>query len=329
MRAIRFHRTGGPEVLRLDEIATPEPAAGEVRVAVAYAGVNFIDTYLRSGLYDPGALPAAVGKEGAGTVDAVGDGVEGIAVGDRVAYFDASGSYADAVVLPARRALAVPAEMSLATAAALPLQGMTADYLVRSIGRVRAGDVVLIHAVAGGVGLLATQLAKRAGATVLGTCSTPGKAERARAAGCDRPILYTQVDFVDEVLAATGGRGADLVLDSVGRDTFAGSVRSTRVRGTLVCYGQSSGMIEPFSPRPTLGSRTLVTASLFDYVRERQELTERWRRVAVAAAAGELAIAVDRVHPLAEAATAHRRLEARATSGKLLLAATADGGDLR
>lgn len=153
----------------------------------------------------------------------------------------------------------------------------------------------------------------------MGTCSTPAKAEAARAAGCDHPILYTEVDFADAVLAATGGRGCDLVLDGVGRTTFAGSVRATRVRGTLVLYGQASGMIEPFSPRPVLGSRTLVTASLFDYVRETAELIERWRRVAADAADGRLALSIDRIFPLAEASEAHRRLESRATSGKLLL----------
>jgi len=320
VRAIRFDAPGGPEVLRLEEIPAPAPAPGEIRIAVEYAGVNFIDCYLRGGLYDAGPLPAGLGKEGAGTVDAVGDGVEGVAVGDRVAFCEARAAYAELVTLPAARAVPVPEAMSWPTAAALPLQGMTADYLVRDIGQVKPDDVVLIHAAAGGVGRLVTQLAKRAGATVLGTCSTPAKAAIAQAAGCDAAILYTEVDFADAVLAATGGRGADLVLDSVGRATFAGSVRATRVRGTLVCYGQSSGMIEPFSPRAALGSRTLVTATLFDYVRRREELLERWRRVAGLAAAGELAVAVDAVLPLAEAADAHRRLEGRGTSGKLLLA---------
>ncbi|MCM2269635.1 MAG: quinone oxidoreductase [Thermoanaerobaculia bacterium] len=320
MRAVRFHSPGGPDVLRLDEVEAPTPAAGEIRVAVAYAGVNFIDCYLRSGLYDPGPLPAGLGKEGAGVVEAVGEGVDGPAVGDRVAFCEARASYAELVTLPAMRAVPVPAAMSWEIAAALPLQGMTADYLVHDIGRVTAGDVVLIHAAAGGVGRLATQLAKRAGATVLGTCSTAAKAALARAAGCDQVILYTEVDFADAVLAATGGRGADLVLDSVGRATFAGSVRATRVRGTLVCYGQSSGPLEPFSPRPVLGSRTLVTATLFDYVRRRDELLARWQRVAALAAAGELEVVVDHVAPLAEAAAAHRRLESRASSGKLLLA---------
>jgi NADPH2:quinone reductase len=324
VRAVRFHRTGGPEVLRLEDIPVPEPGPGEVRVAVEFAGVNFLDAYLRSGLYGSGALPAIAGKEGAGVVDALGEGVDEISIGDRVAFLDARGSYCERLALPAARALAVPDALPLDLAAALPIQGMTADYLVRTIGRVGAGDIVLIHAVAGGVGLLATQLAKRVGATVLGTCSTREKAERARAAGCDLPILYTEVDFADEVLRATGGRGADLVLDSVGRSTFSGSVRATRSRGTLVLFGQSSGMVEPFSPRPVLGSRTLVTATIFDYVRERAELVERWRRVVELATAGELRLAVDRVHPLAEAAVAHARLEQRATSGKLLLAVRRD-----
>jgi len=320
MRAIRFHQTGGPEVLRLDDVATPEPAAGELRVDVVRAGVNFIDTYRRSGLYPPGALPVIAGCEGSGRVAARGAGVTDWEVGEAVAFFDAAGGYAESIVLPAGRALRVPAGLSFDVAAALPLQGMTADYLVRTIGAVSAGDVVLVHAAAGGVGLLATQLAKRAGATVVGTCSTPEKAERARAAGCDHPILYTEADFAAEVLRLTAGRGADLVLDSVGRSTFAASVRATRVRGTLVVFGQSSGMIEPFSPRPVLGSRTLVSATLADYVRQPAERAERWRRVAGLAVRGELAVSVDSVTPLADAVAAHRRLEARASSGKLLLA---------
>jgi len=320
MRAIRFHHTGGPEVLRLDEIAAPEPGVGELRIDVARAGINFIDTYRRTGLYPPGPLPAIAGCEGAGQVAEIGDGVDGWTVGEPAAFFDAAGGYAESIVLPAARALRVPQGLSLDSAAALPLQGMTADYLVRTIGAVAPGDVVLIHAVAGGVGLLASQLAKRAGATVLGTCSTSEKAERARAAGCDHPILYSEVDFADEVLRRTDGRGADLVLDSVGQATFAGSVRATRVRGTLVAFGQSSGLIEPISPRPALGSRTLVSATLRDYVRRPEELAERWARVAGLAARGELAVTIDSVTPLAAAAEAHRRLEGRRTSGKLLLA---------
>lgn len=319
MRAIRVHAAGGPEALSLDEIPEPAPGPGEARVRMAFAGVNFIDVYLRNGLYSPGPLPARLGKEGCGVVDAVGDGVTEVAVGERVAFVDGAGSYAESMVLAADRLLPVPADLADEAAAALPLQGMTADYLVRSIGRVGAGDAVLIHAVAGGVGLLACQMAKAAGATVLGTCSTAAKAAAARAAGCDHPILYTDTDFVERALEATGGRGCDVVLDSVGRTTFAGSVKATRLRGTLVVFGQSSGLIEPFSPRPILGSRTLVSASLFDYTREREELLERWNRVSGAAADGRLDVSIDRVVPLAEAAEAHQALEARETSGKVLL----------
>lgn len=320
MRAVRFHRTGDPDVLTLDRIPVPEPGSGEARVAVRFAGVNFIDLYLRSGLYDPGALPAIAGKEGMGVVETVGPGVEEVAAGDRVTFFEARGSYADQIVLPTARLLPVPAAMSDEAAAALPLQGMTADYLVRDIAEATTGTTILVHAAAGGVGRLAVQLAKAAGAIVYGTCSTEKKAAIARDAGCDEVFLYSRVDFVSEALRVTAGRGCDVVLDSVGRDTFAGSVRATRVRGKVVLFGQSSGKIEPLSPRDVLGSRTLVTATLFDYARERAELLSRWRRVGRDLAEGRLRLAVDRVLPLTAAAEAHRSLAARASSGKLLLA---------
>lgn len=320
MRAIRFHRKGGPEVLQLDEIPLPVPGPGEIRIALRFAGVNFIDTYFRSGLYDPGPLPARVGKEGAGVVTAVGDGVSSPVLGDRVAFWSATGSYADEVVLPAAQALPLPAALSFELGAALPLQGMTAHYLVHGIRPVTPGDTVLIHAAAGGVGLLASQLAKRAGARVFGTCSTPEKAALARAAGCDEVILYTQTSFAEAVLAATGGTGVDLAIDGVGQTTFEGSVRATRVRGTVIVFGQSSGMIAPFSPRALLGSRTLVSASLFDYARTPEELALRSRFVFDLAAAGSLDVRIDSRTPLPHAADAHRRLESRATAGKLLIA---------
>jgi len=323
MRAIRFHTKGGPEVLQLDEIPVPVPGAGEVRIALHFAGVNFIDTYFRSGLYDPGPLPARVGKEGAGVVTAVGegvgDGMVGPRVGDRVAFWSASGSYADEVLLPAAQALPLPSALSFELGAALPLQGMTAHYLVHGIRPVVSGDTVLIHAAAGGVGLLACQLAKRAGARVFGTCSTQAKAALARAAGCDEVILYTETSFADAVLAATAGRGVDLTIDGVGQTTFLDSVRATRVRGTVIVFGQSSGMIAPFSPRPVLGSRTLVSAALFDYARTPEELALRSRFVFDLAASGDLDVRIDSRFPLAQSAEAHRRLESRATAGKLLI----------
>lgn len=307
-------------MLQLDEIPVPSPGPGEVRIALRFAGVNFIDTYFRSGLYDAGALPARVGKEGSGVVTAVGEGVASPQTGDRVAFWDATGSYADEVLLPAARALPLPEPLSFELGAALPLQGMTAHYLVHGIRPVEPGDTVLIHAAAGGVGLLATQLARRAGARVFGTCSTPAKAALARAAGCDEVILYTETNFADVVLAATAGRGVDLAIDGVGQTTFLDSVRATRVRGTLIVFGQSSGMIAPFSPRPVLASRTLVSASLFDYARTPKELAQRSRFVFGLAAAGDLAVRIDSRLPLAQAADAHRHLESRATVGKLLLA---------
>ena len=324
MRAIRFHRTGGPEVLQLEEVRVPAPGPGEIRIALRFAGVNFIDTYFRSGLYDAGPLPARVGKEGSGVVTAVGDGVgDGVGsprVGDRVAFWSATGSYADEVLLPAAQALPLPDGLSFELGAALPLQGMTAHYLVLGIRPVESGDTVLIHAAAGGVGLLATQLAKRAGARVFGTCSTPAKAALATRAGCDEVILYTETNFADAVLAATAGQGVDLTIDGVGQTTFLDSVRATRVRGTVVVFGQSSGMIAPFSPRPVLGSRTLVSASLFDYARTPEERALRSGFVFDLAARGELGVRIDSILALADAGQAHRRLESRGSSGKVLLA---------
>jgi NADPH2:quinone reductase len=252
-------------------------------------------------------------------VEAVGPEVTVATVGQRVAFWDAAGSYAEEILLPAERVLPIPSELDLETAAALPLQGMTAHYLTHTIRPLEEGDTVLIHAVAGGVGLLATQMAKIAGATVLGTCSSEDKARRAREAGADHVILYTEQDFVEEVHRLTGGRGVDLAIDGVGRSTFEGSVAATRVRGHVILFGQASGEPDPIRPRKLLGSRTLTCASLAAYTVDRQELLERAARVFGWAQDGRLTAHVDRVLPLAEAAQAHRLLESRQTSGKLLL----------
>lgn len=319
MRAVRFHEPGGPEVLRLEEIDLPEPGPGEVRVRLRHAGVNFIDTYLRSGLYDPGALPATAGKEGAGTVEAAGEGVSEGAVGDRVAFFDARGSYAEAVIIPAERAIPVPDGLGDRLAAALPLQGMTAHYLVHTIRPLGPGDRVLIHAAAGGVGHLAVQMAKLAGAEVFATCSA-GKVGRVRDLGADHVIPYDEADFLDEVRRRTNGEGVDLAIDGVGRATFERSVAATRVRGHVILFGQASGEPDPVRPRRLLGSRTLTSASLFDYTRSRDELLERARDVFGWVIEGKLEVWIDRILPLAEAVEAHRLLEGRATTGKLLLA---------
>jgi len=319
VKAVRYHRHGGPEVLRLDDLPTPEPGEGEVRVRLEAAGVNFIDVYLRTGYYPGPEPPAVAGKEGAGVVDAVGAGVDRVAAGDRVAFWDATGAYAEQVVIPAERAIPVPSGVSSRAAAALMLQGMTAHYLTQTIRPLASGDRVLIHAVAGGVGLLATRMAKMFGAEVFGTCSTEEKAERARAAGADHVILYTEKDFADEVLRLTDGRGVDLTLDGVGKATFEDSVRATRIRGHVVLFGQASGEPDPIRPRKLLGSRTLTCASLFDYAREREELLARAQAILTWHRIGKLDLHLDRTLPLADAAEAHRLLESRQTSGKVLL----------
>ena len=322
MRAVRFHRTGGPEVLQVDDVPLPEPGPGEVRIRVRHAGVNFIDTYLRAGSYDPGPLPATAGKEGAGRIDAVGSEVRDLAAGDRVAFFDARGAYAEAVVIPAARAIRVPPDLDDRQAAALLLQGMTARYLTHEIRPLGRGDTVLIHAAAGGVGHLAVQMAKLAGAVVLATCSTEEKTARVRDLDADHVIRYDQVDFAEKVLEITSGRGVDVAIDGVGKATFVDSVRATRVRGHVIFFGQSSGPPEPVQLRGLLGSRTLTTASLFDYTRTREDLLTLAVPLMAWAAAGSLTASIDRVLPLEEATRAHELLEGRRTMGKLLLELT-------
>lgn len=318
MRAIRFHKTGGPEVMEVNQVDLPDPAPGEVRVRTRFAGVNFIDVYLRRGLYDPGLLPAIAGKEGAGTVDAIGAGVREPAPGDRVAFFDARGAYAEAVVIPAERAIPIPAGIDDRLAAALPLQGMTAHYLTQTIRPLGPGDRVLIHAAAGGVGHLAVQMAKLAGAEVFATCSSP-KIEPVRALGVDHVIPYDEVDFLEEVKRMTGGQGVDLAIDGVGRATFEKSVAATRVRGHVILFGQASGEPDPVRPRRLLGSRTLTSASLFDYTRTREELLGRAEEIFSWALEERLDVWIDQILPLAQARRAHELLESRATTGKLLL----------
>jgi NADPH2:quinone reductase len=316
---VRFHRTGGPEVLQVDEVPVPEPGPGEVRIRLDRAGLNYIDTYLRSGFYDPGPLPAVAGKEGAGRVDGLGPGVRGWAEGDRVAFFDARGAYAERIVHAAERLIRIPDGLDPLLGAALPLQGMTAHYLTRTIRPLAPGDAVLVHAAAGGVGHLAVQMARLAGAVVFGTCGSEEKARRLRTLGVDLVIRYDEEDFVERVLQATGGRGVDLAIDGVGRATFQGTVRATRIRGHVVLFGQSSGPVEPFRPREVLGSRTLTTATLFDYARDRDELDRRAEEVFGWAREGKLDVWIDRILPLEEAGQAHRLLENRQTSGKVLL----------
>ncbi len=298
----------------------PEPGPGKVRVKVEAAGVNFIDVYQRTGLY-PIEPPFTPGMEGAGIVDAVGEGVVEPKVGTRVAYAMQRGSYAQYHVVPADKVVAVPDGVSARDAAALMLQGMTAHYLACSTFPLRTGHRVLVHAAAGGVGLLLVQIAKRRGATVYGTVSTEEKAQLAKEAGADEVILYTETDFEAEIRRLTGGEGVDVVYDSVGRATFAASMRSLKPRGYFVLYGQSSGPVEPFDPQllNSHGSLFLTRPSLGHYALTREELEQRAGELFAWLRAGELKLRIDRELPLSEAPEAHRLLEGRATAGKLLL----------
>jgi NADPH:quinone reductase len=325
MRAIQARQAGGPDVLELVDLPDPEPGAGEVAVEVAAAGVNFIDTYRRGGIY-PMPFPHVVGSEGAGRVVALGDGVTSPAVGDRVAWADAPGSYASRVLVPSDRVLVVPDDVDDATAAALPLQGLTAHYLATSTHPVAPGDDVLVHAGAGGVGLLLTQLAVARGGRVISTVSTDEKAALAREAGADVVIRYDQLDDLTAELPtlvreATGGVGVAAVYDGVGRDTFEASLASLRRRGVLVLFGGSSGQVPPFDLQRlnAAGSLFVTRPTLKDYVATPEELRERAAELFEAVRDGSLDVRIGATYPLADAARAHAALESRATTGKVVL----------
>jgi NADPH2:quinone reductase len=320
MHAIQLKEFGGPEVLQYAEVAKPEPGKGEVRVAVEAVGVNFIDVYHRTGAYH-NPLPLIIGQEAAGVVDAIGEDVTDVAVGDRVGYASVMGAYAEYAIVPAAKLVPVPDGVESTDAAASFLQGMTAHYLVHSTYPVKRGDQVLIHAAAGGVGLLLCQMAKRLGAYVIGTVSTEEKAELARGAGADEIIRYTEQDFVAETKRLTEGRGVDVVYDSVGKTTFDGSLDVLRPRGYLVLFGQSSGGVPPVNPQilNSKGSLFLTRPTLGSYTADRAELLQRAEDVLNWIKSGELNIRIDRTFPLQDAAEAHRALESRATSGKLVL----------
>ncbi len=311
---------GGAEVFSLQEVETPAPGPGQALVRVAAAGVNFIDVYQRSGLYVVPA-PLRLGLEGAGRVEAVGPGVVGLAPGDRVAWSNVAGSYASHVVAEAERLVPVPAGVDDESAAALLLQGMTAHYLCRSTYALQAGETCLVYAAAGGVGLLLCQLARAAGARALGVVSTPEKAELAREAGAAETFVWGRGDLAAAARAFAGGRGVDVAYDSVGRDSFDLSLRCLRPRGSLVLYGQSSGPVEPFDPQKLAqhGSLFLTRPKLGDYTADRAELLGRAGELFAEVAAGRLRVRVGGRFPLARAGDAHRALESRATTGKLLL----------
>ena len=321
MKAIRIRATGGPEVLHIEEIATPSPQSGEVLIRVEAVGVNFIDIYQRSGAYKI-ATPFTPGQEAAGTVAAVGTGVGGLSVGDRVAcYYGALGAYAEYATAPADKVVSLPAGVTTAQGAAVLLQGMTAHYLVNTTYPLHPGDTCLVHAAAGGVGLLLCQLAKRRGARVIGTVSTAEKEALARGAGAEEIIRYTETDFAPEVKRLTGGSGVQVVYDSVGKTTFAASLGCLAPRGMMVLYGQSSGAVEPFDPQilNQRGSLFLTRPTLGHYVAARAELEQRSGDLFRWMQEGTLHVRIDRELPLTQAAAAHVALASRTTTGKVLL----------
>ena len=322
MNAIVIERTGGPEVLALRSLSEPQPAAGEALIRLEACGVNFIDTYFREGRY-PAPLPLTLGQEAAGTVVALGPSADlsGLKPGDRVAWCGIPGTYAEFAVAPVARLVHIPHELSSREAAAAMLQGMTAHYLTHDTYRISPGETVLVHAGAGGTGLLLVQMAKRLGARVLTTVSTEEKATLARAAGADETILYTQVDFAEEVRRLTSGIGLPVVYDSVGRSTFESSLKCLRPRGTLVLFGAASGAVPPFDliRLSTMGSLYITRPTLKDYIATSADLERRGTEVLSAVARGELRLRIEHTYPLAEAAQAHRDLESRHTTGKLLL----------
>lgn len=317
-RTIRAQHAGGPEVLQLAELPRPVPGPGQILLKVAAAGVNYMDIYQRTGSYKV-AFPFTPGAEASGTVAEIGPGVTSVSVGDRVATGEGSGCYADFVVLDASKALPVPDDLDDRTAAALPMQGMTAHYLINSVFRVEAGHTVLAHAGAGGVGQILIQLLKSKGARVITTVSSDEKAALALQAGADHVLDYAE--FAEQVRDLTDGQGVDVVYDGVGKDTFEGSLSSLRTRGTLVLFGATSGAVPPVDPQRLVagGSLNFTRPSIVHFLQDEQE--RRWRSgdIFSAAARGELKVHIGGTYPLAEAAQAHSDLEQRRTTGKLLL----------
>jgi NADPH2:quinone reductase len=320
VKAIRVHATGGPEVLRLEEVPVPVPAAGQVVIRVEAAGVNFVDVYYRQGLY-PVSLPFTPGREAAGVIERVGEGVTTCRAGDRVASESLIGGYAEYALAAAERVVPLPQEVSSRVGAAVLLQGLTAHYLAFSTYPLRSGDTCLVHAAAGGVGLLLCQIASRLGARVIGTVGTEEKARLALAAGAHEVILYTRDDFQAETRRITGGAGVQVVYDSVGRTTFLKGLDCLAPRGMMVLCGQSSGPVEQFDPQllNQKGSLFLTRPTLAHYVLTRTELLERTEQLLEWVADGSLAVRIGLEAPLAAAAEAHAQLEARRTTGKVLL----------
>jgi NADPH2:quinone reductase len=321
MRGILIRRYGGPEVLEYGELPDPEPGPGEVLIRVRVAGVNFTDVYQRTGTY-PGTLPFTPGVEGVGTVEKLGNGVTSVRMGDRVGWVMLKGGYAELAVIPADRLVPIPASINDRTAAAILLQGMTAHFLLRDCYRVTKGEWILIHAAAGGVGLLVTQIARRIGARIIGTTSTDEKAALAREAGANEIVLYTKEDFQQAARRITGGAGVSVVYDSVGRTTFEKSLDSLRPRGYMVLFGASSGAVPPVDPQVLnrKGSLYLTRPTLGNYISTREELLGRARELFDWVSKGALKVRAEHDYPLANAAQAHTDIEGRKTTGKVLLA---------
>jgi NADPH2:quinone reductase len=320
MKAIQVQKTGGPDALTLADIPVPRPKPNEALVKIAASGVNYIDVYFREGRY-PSSLPFVNGQEAAGVVTEVGSEVTTCQPGDRVAYTSVLGSYAEYAAVPADRLVPVPQKIAEQQAAAAMLQGLTAHYLLKSTYRLKAGETALIHAAAGGVGLLLVQMAKIIGAKVIGTAGSEQKAQRAREAGADHVIVYTQDDFEAETKRLTGDGGVHVVYDGVGKDTFEKGLNVLRRRGYMVLFGGSSGAVAPFDPIKLAqkGSLFLTRPSLPHYIATREELLERSGELFEMIAGGKLKLHIERLYPLEEASQAHRDLEARKTTGKLLL----------
>ena len=319
--AIRIHETGGPEVMRYEEAAVGAPGPGEARIRQTAVGLNYIDVYFRMGLYPSPALPFSPGMEGAGEVAALGEGVDDLAVGDRVAYAGVLGAYREERIIAADRLVRVPDSVGDVAAASMMLQGMTVRYLLKSSYPVKSGDAILVHAAAGGVGLIACQWAKHLGATVIGTVGSDEKAGLARAHGCDHPIVYTRENVVERVREVTGGAGVPVVYDAVGKDTFADSLDCLRPAGTMVSFGQSSGSIPPFDVGVlgAKGSLYLQRPTLMSYTARREDLLAMAADLFDVVVSGAVKILTNQTYPLSEAAEAHRALEGRRTTGSTVL----------
>ena len=320
-KAVRIHETGSPDVLKWEDVDVAAPGAGQAVIRQTAAGLNYIDVYFRSGLNPPPALPITLGMEAAGVVEAVGDGVSEVSPGDRVAYNMVLGGYAEQRIIPAERLVKLSDAISDEVAASIMLKGTTAQYLLRRTYEVKPGETILFHAAAGGVGLIACQWAKHLGATVIGTVGNDEKAELAKAHGCDHPIVYTRDNFVEKVKEITGGEGVSVVYDSVGKDTFMGSLDCLRPRGYMVLFGNSSGPVEPFAPGVLVakGSLYLTRPSLADYTGTRQDLVDTCNDLFDVVEKGIVKVEVNQTYALKNTAQAHRDLEARKTTGSTVL----------